>query len=94
MAFATANVRKSAFGDLKVTAGDWSETQAGQANGTFTVEGGRVYFARFDSRDNSNGPDQEIPVIDSSINATTGTITLSIANRQVVVTGRFLIIHA
>ena len=93
MAFATANVRKGAFGDMKVTAGDWSETQAGQANATFTVEGGRVYFARFDSQDSTNGPDQEIPVFISS-NAGTGTITLSIANRQIVTAGRFIIIGA
>jgi hypothetical protein len=93
MAFATANVRKSAFGDLRVTAGDWSETAAGQANATFTVEGGRVYFARFDSQDSTNGPDQEIPVFIST-NAGTGTITLSIANRQIVTTGRFIIIGA
>lgn len=93
MAFATANVRKAAFGDLKVTAGDWSETQLGQANATFTVEGGRVYFARFDSQDSNNGPDQEIPVFISS-NPGTGTITLSIGNRQIVATGRFIIIGA
>lgn len=93
MAFATANVRRSALGDLKLTAGDWTETAAGQANVTFTVEGGRVYFARFDSQDSTNGPDQEIPVFISS-NAGTGTITLSIANRQIVATGRFFIVHA
>lgn len=94
MAFTTANVRKAAFGDLKVTAGDWAETAAGQANATFTVEGGRVYFARFDSQDSTNGPDQEIPVFISSTNASSSSITLSIANRQVVATGRFLVIHA
>jgi len=66
MAFATANVRRGAFGDLKVTAGDWTETALGQANATFTVEGGRVYFARFDSQDSSNGPEQEIPVFIST----------------------------
>lgn len=93
MAFATANVRKGAFGDLKYTAGDWSETAAGQANVTFTVEGGRVYFARFDSQDSSNGPDQEIPVFIST-NAGTGQVVLSIANRQIVATGRFIIISA
>jgi hypothetical protein len=95
MAFTTSNVRKAAFGDLKVTAGDWAETAAGQANVTsFSVEGGRVYFARFDSQDSSNGPDQEIPVFISSTNASSSTITLSIANRQVVTTGRFIVIHA
>lgn len=93
MAFATANVRRSAFGDLKVTAGDWSETLNGQDNATYSVEGGRVYFARFDSQDSSNGPDQEIPLFISS-NAGTGTITLSIGNRRAVTTGRFIIIHA
>lgn len=92
MAFTTSNVRKSCFGDLKVTAGDWAETVAGQANQTFSVEGGRVYFARFDSQDSTNGPDQEIPVFISTTG--TSTITLSIANRQVVATGRFIIIHA
>lgn len=94
MAFSTSNVRRAAFGDLKVTAGDWAETQAGQANATFSVEGGRVYFSRFDSQDSTNGPDQEVPVFISSTNASSSTITLSIANRQVVATGRFLIIHA
>lgn len=92
MAFATANVRKSAFGDMKVTAGDWSETLNGQDNVTFSVEGGRVYFARFDSQDSTNGPEQEIPVFISTTG--TSTITVSIANRKAVTTGRFLIIHA
>lgn len=92
MAFATSNIRRSAFGDLKITAGDWTGS-AGDANGTFSVEGGRVYLARFDSQDSSNGPEQEVPVFISS-NAGTGVITLSIGNRSAVTTGRFLIIHA
>lgn len=91
MAFATSNVRKSAFGDLKVTAGDWTGS-VGDANGTLAVEGGRVYLSEFTSQDSSNGPGQEI----SSFISTTGsnTITLSIANRQTVAAGRFIIIHA
>ena len=93
MAFTTSNVRKGAFGDLKYTAGDWAETAAGQANATFTVEGGRVYFVRFDSQDSANNPDQEIPVFIST-NAGTGQITLSIGNRQIVTTGRFIVIGA
>ena len=90
MAFATTNVRKSAFGDLKVTAGDWSGA-AGDVNGTIAVEGGRVYLAEFTSQDSSNGPGQEIPVSVSTSGAVT---TVSIANRQTVTTGRFIIIHA
>jgi hypothetical protein len=92
MAFTTANVRTGRFGDLKYTCGDWTETAAGQANVTFTVEGGRVYFSRFDSQDSSNGPDQEIPVFVSSTSG--ATTVLSIANRQIVTTGRFIIISA
>jgi hypothetical protein len=46
MAFATSNVRRSVFGDLKVTAGDWTGS-AGDANGTIAVEGGRVYLSEF-----------------------------------------------
>lgn len=92
MAFTTSNVRSGAFGDLKYTAGDWQETAAGQANATYTVAGGRVYFSRFDSQDSANGPDQEIPVFVSS---TSGSTTiLSIGNRQAVTTGRFIIISA
>lgn len=93
MAFSTSNVRTGAFGDLKYTAGDWAETQAGQANVTFPVAGGRVYLARFDSQDSGNGPEQEVPVFIST-NPGTGVVTLSIANRSIVATGRFIIISA
>lgn len=91
MAFATSNVRKGAFGDMKVTAGDWTGS-AGDANGTFNVEGGRVYLAKFDSQDSSNGPEQEVPVFISSTSG--AVVTLSIANRATVTTGRFIIISA
>ncbi len=91
MAFATSNIRTGRFGDLKVTAGDWTGS-AGDANGTFGVEGGRIYLARFDSQDSANGPDQETPVF---ISSTSGSvITLSVANRATVTTGRFIIISA
>lgn len=91
MAFATANVRKAAFGDLKVTAGDWTGS-AGDANGTLVVEGGRVYLASFNSQDSNNGPDQVIEAFVSSTG--TSTLTLSVPNRQTVATGRFIVIHA
>lgn len=91
MAFATSNVRKGAFGDMKVTAGDWTGA-SGDANGTFNVEGGRVYLAKFDSQDSSNGPEQEVPVFISSTSG--AVVTLSIANRATVTTGRFIIISA
>jgi hypothetical protein len=90
MAFATANVRKSAFGDLKVTAGDWTGS-LGDANGSVAVEGGRVYLAEFTSQDTSNGPGQEIGI---SVSTSGGVTTVSVANRQTVASGRFIIIHA
>ena len=91
MAFATSNVRKDAFGSLKVTAGDWSGA-AGDANGTLAVSGGRVYLSEFTAEDSSGGPVQTIPSFISSTG--TSTITMSIANRQTVTNGRFIIIHA
>ncbi len=92
MAFTTSNPRKGTCGDLKVVAGDWAETVAGQANATYTVEMGRVYLVKFDSQDSSNGPEQEVPVF---ISSTSGALTtLSIANRQIVASGRFIIIGA
>ena len=93
MAFSTSNVRTGVFADLKVTAGDWVETAMGQANVTFPVAGGRVYLAKFDSQDSNNGPEQEVPVFIST-NPGTGVITLSIANRSIVTTGRFIIVSA
>jgi hypothetical protein len=91
MAFATANVRKSVFGDLKVTAGDWTGS-AGDANGSVTVEGGRVYLSEFNSQDSNNGPTQFIETFISSTGST--TVTVSVANRNTVTIGRFVIIHA
>lgn len=92
MAFATSGVRRGTAGDLKLTAGDWSGL-AGDTNGTFNIEGGRVYFSEWTSFDSANGPSQRIPSFISS-NAGTGVITISIANRQTVTAGRFIVIHA
>lgn len=92
MAFATNNIRRGTAGDLKLTAGDWTGS-AGDVNGTFNIEGGRVYFSEWTSFDSSNGPSQRIPSFISS-NAGAGVITISVANRQTVASGRFLIVHA
>jgi len=92
MAFSTTGIRRGTAGDLKLTAGDWSGS-AGDANGTFNVEGGRVYLSEWTSFDSANGPCQKIPSFIST-NAGTGVITISIANRQTVTAGRFVVIHA
>lgn len=90
MAFATSNVRRSAFGDLKVTAGDWTGSAA-DASGTFAVEGGRVYFAQFSIEDPST-PTQSVPWECAAASGSTSTLTIH--NRNTVARGRFVIIHA
>jgi len=90
MAFATTNVRKSAFGDLKVTAGDWSGAM-GDASGTVVVEGGRVYLADFNTND-TTGPNQKVPTTWPAASGSTTTVTVH--NRETVSIGTFIIIHA
>lgn len=90
MAFATSNVQRSVFGNLNVTRGDWTGTM-GDAAGSLTVGGGRVYLAEF-SVQAASTPVERVPV---SVAAASGnTSTLTIHNRMTVTRGRFLIIHA
>lgn len=93
MAFATANVSKSYFGNLNVTYGDWTGS-AGDANGTLTVEGGRIYLMDFSIQDNTTAstPGQYVDCFVSTTG--TGNITVSVPNRQTVATGRFIVISA
>lgn len=90
MAFATTNVRASVFGDLKVYAGDWSGSE-GDANGTVTLSGGRVYLVNFWNFDATSQEDRPTPV---SVSESGGTITVTVANLNTVTTGRFIIIYA
>lgn len=90
MAFATTNVRKDAFGSLKVTAGQWSGA-AGDASGSLGVEGGIVYLAAFSSQDGAGTQIQHpVTVIPSG---TAGVVTLTVGNVSDVTAGRFLIVH-
>ena len=89
MAFATANVQRSVFGDLKVTYGDWTGA-VGDAAGTIGVEGGRVYLAHFTSQD-SSGEIQ--PAVRVSVSTTDAVTTVTVYNQETVTTGRFLIVH-
>lgn len=92
MAFATANVRRGVCGDLKITAGDWTGT-VGDASGSITVEGGRVYQAEFNTNDTSS-PYQRVPVVWSPPTGTTTTTTVNVHNRETVSVGTFIIVHA
>ena len=90
MAFATANVKATYFGNLTVTYGDWSGS-VGDAPGSLTVKGGRVYLANFTSEDGSGPQQVEIALGVSQSNATS---TITVNNNAATVTGRFLVISA
>lgn len=90
MAFTTSNVQGgSAFGPLKFYCGDYSGT-AGDAAGTITLNGGRVYTALFSNQDNTSPTEDP----DTNISVSGQTITITVGNHQTVTNGRFLIIYA
>ena len=89
MAFATSNTRTATMGGLKVFAGDWSG-DIGDASGSITLSGGRVYFANFQNQD-SDGTKE---TLDPTITYSSGTITITVGNKSSVTQGEFLIIYA
>lgn len=91
MAFATSNVNKTVFGNLKVTYGDWSGSVADTA-GSIGVEGGRVYLANFSSQDSSGAQIMWPVKVSGSTSGATTTVT--VYNTAAVTAGRFIIIHA
>lgn len=92
MAFATSNLRRGTAGDLKITAGDWAGS-VGDASGSFTVEGGRVYQADFNTND-ATSPNQKVPTTWTAPTGTTYTTTVTVHNREAVSSGTFIIVHA
>lgn len=90
MAFATQNVRTTVFGNLRVTYGDWTGS-VGDAPGTVTVAGGRVYLADFNDLDGGTPTMIRVPV---SISSSGSTTTVTVDNQASVTTGQFLIISA
>lgn len=90
MPFATTNVQVANIaGPVKVYCGDWSGT-VGDAPGTITLNGGRVYHSSFRSDD--TGSPQEEP--DTSVSVSGSTLTMSVYNHQTVVSGRFFIVYS
>lgn len=90
MAFVTANVKSNYFGSLNVTTGDWSGS-IGDAAGTISVKGGRVYLANFVSQDSTTPQAVEFQISNSQSNA---ICTLTVNNIETVTNGRFIIISA
>lgn len=91
MAFALSNVRSDTLGSIKVMAGDWSGA-AGDADGSVTVAGGRIYDATF--RDAGATTPVDI-LYCTNTNVTTGTTTtITVPNRETVSRGTFIIFYA
>lgn len=92
MAFATSNVQSTVFGNLRVTYGQWSGSQA-DAAGTITVGGGQVWGAFFVSQDASGKFMVPTPV-KYSVSGTAGVLTVTIYNEAAVTSGVFMIISS
>ena len=90
MAFATSNVKSQSMGSLSALAGDWTGT-VGDANGTLTVGGTRIYSAQFSNQDAVTGEVTFVPWTASTSGSLT---TVTVYNHDTVATGRFLIIYA
>ena len=90
MAFSRANLRHGTMGDLKVQAGDWTGSE-GDASGTVTLRGGRVYGTAFNIEDATSGEDRPVP---TSVSISSGAITITVHNHVSVTSGRYIIWYA
>lgn len=91
MAFATSNVKQSAFGTFNSLVGDWTGS-AGDASGTISVGGARVYLCIVSNQDAVSQEDRPTPC-DISTNTTTGISTITVHNHADVTQGRFFIVY-
>lgn len=91
MAFATTNVQVASLASaVKFYAGDWSGALT-DAPGTITLAGGRVYLSHFEDQDATGSPVELVPC---SVSVSSGTITVTVNNKNNVTQGRFVIIYA
>lgn len=91
MAFATTNLNYSPLGVRSKLEGDWTGLQ-GDASGTVSVSGGRIYEASF-SVQSSTGPSQTGNVGFSVSGPSSGLMTITVYNHEDVTAGRFHIIY-
>lgn len=90
MAFSTSNIQTGMiFNAVKIYCGDWAGV-AGDAPGTITLGGGRVYMHSFRNEDTVS-PGEEP---DATATVSAGVITLTVYNHQTINSGRFIIIYA
>lgn len=90
MAFATTNVKLESNGSLWQFVGEFTAS-VGDADGTVTVGGARVYQALFYDQSDTTPTTQPLPVkITEASTGKTSTITINVANG--VSRGRFLVV--
>lgn len=91
MAFTTSNVKASNDSDLNRIVGDFTSS-VGDADGTITVGGARVYFAQFNDQSDTTPTTQPLPY-KISTNTTTGISTITVNVSNGVTAGRFYICY-
>lgn len=91
MSFATANLNYSPLGTRSKLEGDWTGNQ-GDATGTVTVSGGRVYEAIFHTQPSTpGGPTANIVPV--GVSTSGSQITVQVYNHEEVTAGRFTIVY-
>lgn len=89
MAF--SNVKRTVFGNLKVTYGDYTATEADTSQ-TIGVDGGRVYLVVGNSQDTTGAMSMWVPRY--SVSTTGAVTTVTLYSQEGVTSGTFLIVHA
>ena len=91
MAFATQNVKLESNGSLWQFVGECTSS-VGDADGTITVAGARIYQAYiYDQSDTTPGGNPIVIKISEPTTGTTSTITVNCSNG--ITKGRFLIVY-
>lgn len=78
-------------GGLRLVVGTWTGS-VGDADGTYTVQGSRLYFYAFFNH-TSGGSFQFSPCREVA-GAASGTIDINVSNNLAVTTGRFIVLTA
>lgn len=89
MAFATSNVQTANMGSLNALVGDFTAT-AGDADGTVTVGGARIYSAHFYDGNDTTPTTIPLPV-KISLSEALSTVTVNVSGG--VTAGRFIVIY-
>ena len=92
MAFATSNIRAINLGSVSGLVGDFTASK-GDADGTVTVGGGRVYLCKFNDQTGTTPVNQAFP-FGVSTNSTTNISTITVNCSSGATAGRFIVIYS